>query len=158
MIRATAARRFSPSDPDISRGVDVYLLLAAGLLIFIGLASLYSIDYSRGTAWFPKQALWCAVGIVPFLVLWLSPAKLWQRASAGLYALSIGLLGAVLVLGPTIGGAQRWLDLGSGLPSDPKVSYGIPTKIIVETQSDIIVEDGPEPNLNGATLYWREND
>ncbi|MCH7944839.1 MAG: FtsW/RodA/SpoVE family cell cycle protein [Armatimonadetes bacterium] len=113
MTRATTARRFSPGEPDISRGVDVYLLLAAGLLMFIGLAALYSIDYSRGTAWFPRQVVLFIVGLVPFLVLWLAPPKLWQRASAALYVLSIGLLGAVLVLGPTIGGARRWLLLGS---------------------------------------------
>ncbi|MCH8979359.1 MAG: rod shape-determining protein RodA [Armatimonadetes bacterium] len=112
MIRTTSARRFSPGEPDASKGVDVYLLLAAGLLMFIGLASLYSIDYSRGTMWFPKQALLGVVGIVPFFVLWLAPAQLWQRAAVGLYALSVALLGAVLVLGPSIGGAQRWLVLG----------------------------------------------
>jgi len=56
------------------------------------------------------------------------------------------------------GGAERWMDLGAGLPTDPKVSYGNPTKIIIEGQNEIDVLDGPEPDLNGATLYWRESD
>jgi hypothetical protein len=38
------------------------------------------------------------------------------------------------------------------------VSYGNPTKIIIEGQNKMDVLDGPEPDLNGATLYWRESD
>jgi type IV pilus assembly protein PilY1 len=60
------------------------------------------------------------------------------------------------------GGAQRWMELGAGLPTDPKVSVGPgpdDTKIIIEKSgSDIVIPDGKEPDLNGATLYWREND
>jgi hypothetical protein len=56
------------------------------------------------------------------------------------------------------GGSERFIDIGTGLPTDPKVSYGNPTKIIVEGQSEMEVFDGPEPDLNGATLYWREVD
>ncbi len=56
------------------------------------------------------------------------------------------------------GGSERWMDLGAGLPTDPKVSYGNPTKIIIEGQNKIDALDGPEPHLNGATLYWRESD
>lgn len=112
MSRAAAARRFTPGEPDISRGVDVYLLLAAGLLIFIGLASLYSIDYSRGTVWFPRQVFLFCVGLVPFFAMWLAPARLWQQGAAALYVFSLVLLGFVLVKGTTIGGAQRWLEIG----------------------------------------------
>jgi hypothetical protein len=55
------------------------------------------------------------------------------------------------------GGSERWMDIGSGLPTDPKVSYGNPTKIIID-HTDMTIIDGPEPDLNGATLYWREAD
>jgi Tfp pilus tip-associated adhesin PilY1 len=56
------------------------------------------------------------------------------------------------------GGSERWLDIGAGLPTDPKVSYGNPTKLIIEGQNEVDVLEGPEPDLNGATLFWREND
>jgi hypothetical protein len=55
------------------------------------------------------------------------------------------------------GGSERSMSIGSGLPTDPKVSYGNPTKIIID-HTDMTIIDGPEPDLNGATLYWREND
>jgi len=60
------------------------------------------------------------------------------------------------------GGVQRWMALGAGLPTDPKISIGPgpdDTKIIIEKSgSDIEISDGKEPDLNGATLFWREND
>jgi len=60
------------------------------------------------------------------------------------------------------GGAQRWTALGAGLPTDPKVSIGVggkDNKIIIEKSgSDIEILDEDPLDLNGATLYWREND
>lgn len=60
------------------------------------------------------------------------------------------------------GGAQRWVALGAGLPTDPKVSIGVggnDTKIIIEKSgSDIELLEGPGLDLDGATLFWREND
>ena len=60
------------------------------------------------------------------------------------------------------GGAQRTVALGSGLPTDPKISIGVGgknNKIIIEKSgSDIEILDEDDLDLNGATLYWREND
>jgi type IV pilus assembly protein PilY1 len=60
------------------------------------------------------------------------------------------------------GGSQRWVSLGPGLPTDPKVSIGVggkDNKIIIEKSgSDIEIIDEDNLDLNGATLYWREND
>ena len=60
------------------------------------------------------------------------------------------------------GGAQRTVALGSGLPTDPKISIGVggkDNKIIIEKSgSDIEILDEDDLDLNGATLYWREND
>jgi type IV pilus assembly protein PilY1 len=59
------------------------------------------------------------------------------------------------------GDEQRWMALGSGLPTDPKISCGPggkDCKVIIEKQTDIDIVDEDPINLNGATLYWREND
>ena len=60
------------------------------------------------------------------------------------------------------GGFERGLSLGPGLPTDPKVSIGVGGKnnkvIIEKSSSDIEVIDAPNIDLNGATLFWREND
>jgi type IV pilus assembly protein PilY1 len=60
------------------------------------------------------------------------------------------------------GNPDRSLSLGPGLPTDPKVSIGVGGKdnriVIEKSGSDIEIIEAPNVNLNGATLYWREND
>jgi type IV pilus assembly protein PilY1 len=61
-----------------------------------------------------------------------------------------------------MGGSERGLVLGPGLPTDPKISIGVggkDNKVIIEKSgSDIEVIDEDNLDLNGATLYWREVD
>ncbi len=60
------------------------------------------------------------------------------------------------------GGAERGYSLGPGLPTDPKISIGVGGKdnrvVIEKSGSDIEIIEAPNLNLNGATLFWREND
>jgi len=60
------------------------------------------------------------------------------------------------------GDAERGYSLGPGLPTDPKVSIGVGGKdnrvVIEKSGSDIEIIEAPNLNLNGATLFWREND
>ncbi len=55
---------------------------------------------------------------------------------------------------------DRSLSLGSGLPTDPKVSIGVggkKNKVVIEKSgSDIEIIDQDDVPLNGATLYWKE--
>ncbi len=87
------------------------LLAAAGLLLFFGLAALYSIDHARDTGWFTKQLALAALGIVPFLLFYKVPPEFWHRVATPLYIFNLVMLVAVLVVGTSVGGAQRWLDL-----------------------------------------------
>ncbi len=61
-----------------------------------------------------------------------------------------------------MGGAERGYSLGPGLPTDPKISIGVggkDNKVVIEKSgSDIEIIEAPNVNLNGATLFWREND
>ncbi len=88
------------------------LLASAAMLLFFGLAALYSIDYDRETGWFTKQLVLAALGIVPFLLFYKVPPEFWQRAATPLYIFSLVMLMAVLVKGESAGGAQRWLVIG----------------------------------------------
>ncbi|MCH8891488.1 MAG: hypothetical protein IH827_10500, partial [Myxococcales bacterium] len=57
---------------------------------------------------------------------------------------------------------ERSLSLGPGLPTDPKISIGVggkDNKVVIEKSgADIEIIDQDNIDLNGATLYWREND
>jgi hypothetical protein len=60
------------------------------------------------------------------------------------------------------GDPERGLTLGPGLPTDPKISIGVGGKenriVIEKSGSDIEIIEAPNVDLNGATLFWREND
>lgn len=98
--------------PSDSRGLDLGLVAAAGLLLFFGLASLYSIDHARETGWFTKQLFLAALGIVPFFLFYKLPTEFWQRMATPLYVFNLVMLLFVMVNGTTVGGAQRWIEIG----------------------------------------------
>jgi type IV pilus assembly protein PilY1 len=61
-----------------------------------------------------------------------------------------------------MGGSERGYSLGSGLPTDPKISIGVggkESKVVIERSEDASIDviEIPDANVNGATLYWREN-
>lgn len=96
------------------RHLDPQLLVPILLLLFMGLLTIFSA--SRGTSqssiWF-KQACWNALGLMLMAYLArLNPRHIF-RWSAVLYILGILLLIAVFAVGKRLGGAQRWLVLGS---------------------------------------------
>lgn len=83
------------------------------LLILIGLISLYSIDRGSGsTNYFKTQAVRIVLGVVPFLAFYLTPPAVLMRLAGWLYAAMIASLVAVLAVGATKGGAERWIDIG----------------------------------------------
>jgi len=100
--------------------LDRRLLVAMGLLTFMGLLTLYSAgrgSSSQGHLWI-KQGGWMLMAFTALVgVAHLNPARLF-RSSALLYALGILSLLAVFAIGKKLGGAQRWIVLG-GLTFQP---------------------------------------
>jgi type IV pilus assembly protein PilY1 len=58
------------------------------------------------------------------------------------------------------GGAVRTLDIGAGLPTDPRVtvgaSGGVSDRVITSKQGGGIVNVAPPPKTKSGALYWRE--
>lgn len=96
------------------KALDIPLLVPMLLLMAMGLLTLYSA--SRGTAqsgiWL-KQAFWFALGLC--LMVWMAglPPQRVLRGALIAYGVGLLLLVAVFVVGRRIGGAQRWLGIGS---------------------------------------------
>jgi rod shape determining protein RodA len=110
MVRVSAppTARTSTGKP-----LDFWLALAAGLLLLVGLMSLYSIDQGAvGSRHFAKQLLRLGIGTVPFLFFFMIRPSLLLRYSNWLYGLNVFFLLLVLVAGSKGGGAQRWINLG----------------------------------------------
>lgn len=100
--------------------LDRRLLLAMGLLTFMGLLTIFSAgrgSASQGHLWM-KQAGWMVMGFIAMVaVAHMNPARLF-RTSVIFYALGILGLLAVFAIGKKLGGAQRWIMLG-GLTFQP---------------------------------------
>lgn len=94
-------------------GFDPLFVGSAIVLILFGLMAIYAVNQANpAEGMFKKQLVLLAMGIVPFLVFFLTPAQVWNRIVNFIYAVNLALLAAVLVVGSKGGGAQRWLDLG----------------------------------------------
>lgn len=114
MIRAGGAKGAFASGIDRpGRGTDFWLLLSAGLLLCIGLASIHSVDIARpGNNFMVKQMVWTAIGLLVFMGCTTMTPRFLERASPYLYGASILSLLAVRFFGDTKKGATRWIDIG----------------------------------------------
>ncbi len=83
-------------------------------LVAIGLLSLYSATYDAGAGMiFQKQITWGIVGLVALLISALFPYKLLQRIALPVYALTLGALFSVLMIGHVSSGSKSWFGVGA---------------------------------------------
>lgn len=86
------------------------LLVFAGFLA-VGLANLYSA--AADTHYFRAQLNYLPLGLLTFVIVaWGIPIRQVQNYAYVPFVLAIGSLLAVLVLGHSAGGAQRWIKVG----------------------------------------------
>lgn len=84
------------------------------LLTFFGVLNLYSASYSFNSGKAPifiKQIYYVIMGLTGILVILQIDYKKLERYSYWIYAFSILLLIAVLLMGKTGGGAKRWIGI-----------------------------------------------
>ncbi len=107
--------------------VDIPFLFLLLLLLAVGLTMLYSASFAQSeydtgyaisTRYLQKQAVCAVIGLVAMVVLSRIPAHFWQKAAWPLYFVSIALLLSVLVMGESVNGARRWINI-AGLQFQP---------------------------------------
>lgn len=99
----------------IFKRVNIYLLLSILSLNIIGLINLLSATtniakHLKGV--FNDQIIWNGIGWAFLIFLTFTSYRLFVRYAYYLYALNIAALVAVMVIGKSSYGAQRWIDLG----------------------------------------------
>lgn len=108
-------------------GVDIPFLLLTLLLLTVGLVMLYSASsaqseydtgYTISTKYLQKQAVCAGLGLVCMFFFSRIPAEFWYRFSWPLYGISIVLLLSVLVVGESVNGARRWINI-AGIQFQP---------------------------------------
>ncbi|HVT13375.1 MAG TPA: FtsW/RodA/SpoVE family cell cycle protein [Fimbriimonadaceae bacterium] len=93
------------------RRIDWLLILSAVILMAYGFAALYSVGLRIGDNVFKKQFVMAILGLGPFALFFFVDPKWWRKAAWYLYGFNLLVLTAVLFVGSTANGAQRWIDL-----------------------------------------------
>ena len=108
-------------------GVDIPFLVLVLLLLAVGLIMLYSASYAQSqydtlytvtTKYLQKQAACAGIGLVCMFCFSRIPAQFWHRFAWPLYGISIVLLLSVLVVGESVNGARRWINI-AGIQFQP---------------------------------------
>lgn len=107
------------------------LILIFIILMSIGMYNLYSAALGTKMIYFSNQLKHLSVSLVVFVVFaWGVSVRHLNTYTYFFYAINILLLGAVLVLGHTAGGSQRWIALG-GFRFQPSETAKIVTAMFV---------------------------
>jgi rod shape determining protein RodA len=114
-MSALAGSPLAPTGPGrFLRNLDGLLLLSTGVLVLFGLVMVYSSTHvsPRPFLYVRSQALHLAVGLVVAGLILTFDYRALASSARVLYVVNLLLLGAVLVIGRTSLGAQRWISLG----------------------------------------------
>ena len=122
-LHAKENRRFR----EAGARVDVPFLILVLLALTVGLIMLYSASsaqseydtgYVSSTRYLQKQAICAGIGLAAMAAFSRIPAELWFRLAWPLYFVSILLLLGVLVMGESVNGARRWINV-AGIQFQP---------------------------------------
>ena len=145
---------------------DVVAVVAALVVVALGLANLYAVD---GLALAERQAVVGLVGVLVLLVTWSSRLGGLSTPAWLTYGVAVILLAVVHVAGRTVNGATRWISFG-GLTFQPselaKLGLMLVLAVVlgsrrpawqrfvgaVATASVVIAFTVLEPDLSTATL------
>ncbi|MEM7344733.1 MAG: putative lipid II flippase FtsW [Chloroflexota bacterium] len=104
---------------------DYLLVITVAALLIIGLMMIYSATFALGyqvhdqpTYYFIRQLLWMSIGGLALILLARIEYHTWRRYSILIMAITILLLGLVLLIGEARFGGRRWLLNGSVQPSE----------------------------------------
>lgn len=123
LLYAKEDRRFKTT----GENVDIPFLILVLLLLAVGLLMLYSASYAQSeydtgyeisTRYLQKQAVCAGLGLICMYIFSRIPAQFWYRFAWPLYGISILLLLSVLVVGESVNGARRWINI-AGIQFQP---------------------------------------
>ncbi len=113
------------SNQDDLHRYDYMLMITIAALLIIGLMMIYSATFALGyqlfgqpTYYLMRQLLWMGIGLLAMIIFARIEYHTWRRFSVALMAVTVMVLGLVLIIGEERFGGQRWLFNGSIQPSE----------------------------------------
>ncbi len=107
--------------------VDIPFLALVLVLLAVGLLMLYSASYAQSeydtgytisTKYLQKQGVCALIGLVAMYFFSRIPAHFWSSMAWSVYVVGIVLLLSVLVIGESVNGARRWINI-AGIQFQP---------------------------------------
>ncbi|MDA0707933.1 MAG: rod shape-determining protein RodA [Proteobacteria bacterium] len=92
--------------------INWFIVLIIIVIACFGFAMLYSVAGGSFDPWAKNQMIRFVIGLGLMLFIALIDVRVWMFLAYPLYALALGLLGIVEIVGESGKGSQRWLDLG----------------------------------------------
>ncbi|MCZ6662912.1 MAG: putative lipid II flippase FtsW [Actinobacteria bacterium] len=115
-LRAAARKRAERLQ--VNSRIATTLLVVVVVLIVIGLGATQSASSAVGIDqaqdrfyFFKRQLIGVGIGTVALLVASRVPYRFYRKVALPMFVATLGLLVAVLAVGPVIGGARRWLPV-----------------------------------------------
>lgn len=152
IARVRAAARDRAELLKINNRTATTLLVLVVVLVVIGLgatqsaSSAVAIDQGQDRFFFFKRQLFgVGIGTIALLITSRIPYGFYRRLAVPAFVAAVGLLVAVLAMGPVIGGAQRWLYIGqfSFQPSElAKVSVIVILAYLLEKKHKLLTTFG----------------
>lgn len=112
--------------------MDLPFLVLTLILVVIGLVMLFSASFARAyndegnsAFYFKRQAIFAGMGVIAMLAISRLNYQLYQRFSVLFYAVCVGLLMLVPVIGIEAGGAKRWLYIGTNFQPSELAKLGV---------------------------------
>ena len=93
-------------------GFTLALLLIGMVMVFSASSGMSENRFGSPYLFFRKQLIWDVLGIIAMLITMRMDYHVWQKWAFALLITSYIGLGAVLVVGPVVKGARRWIHLG----------------------------------------------
>jgi len=110
--RPYAAAKRTLSVIDKLYEVNWGLVLLITLIACVGFAMLYSVAGASFSPWAGKQMAYFAAGLVLLVVASVTDIRFWMSIAYPAYVVSLILLVAVMFVGHSALGAQRWISVG----------------------------------------------
>ena len=111
----------TPKSVDIPFLVLVLLLLTVGLIMLYSAScaqSMFDTGYQSSVRYLQKQGVCALLGLAAMWLFSRIPADFWSRFAWPVYGISILLLLSVLVIGESVNGAKRWINI-AGIQFQP---------------------------------------
>ena len=94
------------------KNLNWFIIGIVSIISFMGIANLYSLQYTSGENIYLSQMMWFVLGSVLFTAIVFIDYRIFSAIAVPMYVINVILLFLVLIIGKEVNFSKRWLDFG----------------------------------------------